>query len=526
MIDVSVLFLAMPKLSESLHATGTEQVWIGDIYGFVIAGFLVTMGTLGDRFGRKRVLLTGATGFGLASLLAAFSTSPAMLLTARALLGVAGATILPSTLALIMGMFRHPKQMGVAMAVWASSMMIGTSIGPVLGGALLDYFWWGSVFLIGVPIVALLLITGPKLLPEFRNPQPGKVDALSVLLSLAAIIPFVYGLTQIADQGAKAWYIVAVVAGVIMGVLFVQRQRRLAYPLLDLRLFAISAVSGGLVIGLLMGAMQGGGGFLVAQHLQLVEKLSPLGAGLWMLIPVFALVFGLQLTPGLSQKIKPAYILMGGMVIAAIGEVIITQVAGNGDLATLIVGYSIVFFGISPAAVLVNQVVMMSAPPERAGSAASLVSTGGELGVALGVAALGTIGVTVYRDRVVIPHGLPASETATIHGSIAGALTTVPHLPSAAGGDLLTSAREAFTSGLHTAAAVCVVVALGLAVISFLTLRRVPVIGPPMGGPPPEGMPPDMATQGVGAEGAEPAVSADALQVPGAGAAHSPSGGD
>jgi MFS transporter, DHA2 family, multidrug resistance protein len=235
-IDVFVLLLALPRLSQDLHASSTQQLWISDIYGFLLAGFLVTMGTLGDRIGRRRLLLAGATAFGLASVLAAYADSPAMLIAARALLGIAGATLSPSTLALISNMFVQPRQRAVAIGVWMACFMAGAAIGPLAGGVMLEHFWWGSVFLLGVPAMALLLALGPLLLPEYRAPAAGRLDLGSVALSLAAIMPVVYGLTELARTGWRPQPTAAVVAGVAAGAAFARRQRALPEPLLDLRL--------------------------------------------------------------------------------------------------------------------------------------------------------------------------------------------------------------------------------------------------------------------------------------------------
>src|SRR5690242_6635957 len=202
-LDVSVLYLALPKLSASLGADSTQQLWILDIYSFMLAGFLVTMGTLGDRIGRRRLLLIGGTAFGAASVLAAYSTSPGMLIATRAVLGVAGATLAPSTMALIRNMFRDPRQMGVAIGVWFSCFMGGMALGPLVGGLLLDHFWWGSAFLLGVPVMLLLVAVGPWLLPEYRDENAGKLDLVSVALSLAAILPVIYGLKALARDGWK-----------------------------------------------------------------------------------------------------------------------------------------------------------------------------------------------------------------------------------------------------------------------------------------------------------------------------------
>ncbi len=484
MLDMGVLFLAVPHLSEDLGASSMEQLWITDIYGFLIAGFLVTMGTLGDRIGRRKVLLIGAAAFGVLSVLAAYSNSPEMLIVSRALLGIAGATIMPSTLALIMNMFPHPKQMGAAIGIWSSAMMAGLALGPVIGGALLNSFWWGSVFLVGVPVMVLLLLTGPALLPESKNPQPGRLDLFSVALSLAAILPFTYGLKELARSGWGAWQIVAVLAGVFFGVVFVVRQRRLDSPLLDIKLFAIPAVSGALTLSLLVAIVQGGSGFLLTQHMQLVDGLSPLAAGLWMLVPSFALVLGIQMVTPLSAKVRPAFILLAGVIIAAIGKVVLTQVSVGG-LGTLILGLSIVFLGVSPVGPLVSQLVMLSSPPERAGSAASLASTGGELGVALGIASLGSIATAVYQANVTIPDGLPAEAATEAGVSMPGAFVAAAQAPGDVANAVLATAREAFNTSVSLTATVCAVAFAALALLAYGTLRAIPPLAA-HGGPPPE----------------------------------------
>src|SRR5687768_7699207 len=200
-MDLTVLHLAIPHLSRDLRPSSSQLLWIIDIYGFMVAGSLITMGTLGDRIGRRRLLMIGAAAFGIASIVAAFSTSPEMLIATRALLGLAGATIAPSTLSLIRNMFLNAEQRQTAIAVWITSFSVGAAIGPLLGGLVLEFFWWGAAFLLAVPVMIALLILGPRLLPEYKDPDPGRLDLVSAGLSLVAVLAMIYGLKQFAQDG-------------------------------------------------------------------------------------------------------------------------------------------------------------------------------------------------------------------------------------------------------------------------------------------------------------------------------------
>src|SRR5688572_17161935 len=280
-MDLTVLNLALPAISEDLEPSSAQLLWIVDVYGFVLAGSLITMGTLGDRIGRRRLLLIGAAAFAVASVLAAFSTSPEQLIASRALLGLAGATIAPSTLSLIRNMFLDPGQRTVAIGVWITSFSAGAVIGPPLGGVLLEFFWWGSVFLMALPVMALILVLGPVLLPEFRDPGAGRLDLVSAALSLAAVLAVVYGLKQIAQDGPEWPPALSIVVGLAVAGIFVRRQQRLADPLIELRLFRVPAFSASLVT-YLIGTFVAFGAFLfIFQYLQLVLGLSPVHAGLW-----------------------------------------------------------------------------------------------------------------------------------------------------------------------------------------------------------------------------------------------------
>ncbi|MEV6110459.1 MFS transporter [Streptomyces sp. NPDC051940] len=479
-IDVFVLLLALPHLSADLGADSNQQLWIMDSYGFMLSGFLVTMGTLGDRIGRRRLLLTGAAAFSLASLAAAYASSPGMLIAARALLGIAGATLAPSTLSLLSHMFKDPRQRGAAIGVWFMCFMSGAAIGPVVGGAMLERFWWGSAFLLGIPAMVLLLILGPLLLPEYKAPTAGRLDLASVALSLAAILPVVYGLKEIARHGWAVVPVASLLVGAAVGLVFVRRQQTLTDPLLDLRLFrdrAFTTALGSMFSGtLLMGALM----LFITQYLQLVRGLSPLHAGLWMLPAVGASMLSFALAPMLARRIRPARLIGYGLVVSVGGLLLLTQASAAHGLATVVTGFALINLGAGPMVTLSTDLVMGAAPVEHKGSAAALNETAGEFGYALGIAVLGTIGTAVYRLR--LPDGVPAAARDTLAGADALARGT----GGEAGERLLTAARTAYTSGMHVAAVIAAVLLTGVAVLVVRLLRHVPPTGAPAGEPEPE----------------------------------------
>ncbi|WP_037362146.1 MFS transporter [Amycolatopsis orientalis] len=474
-LDMSVLHLAVPHLAADLRPSSTQLLWIIDIYGFMIAGFLVTMGTLGDRIGRRKLLMIGGGAFGLASVAAAFSTSPEMLIAARAVLGIAGATLMPSTLALISNMFPNPKQRGTAIAVWMSCFMGGMVVGPVAGGFLLAHFRWGSVFLMGVPVMLLLLATAPKLLPEYRDPDAGRLDLASVALSLAAILPVIYALKEIAKNGLSLTEIAVLVAGLAVGAVFVRRQRRLAHPLLDLQLFRVRAFSAAVAI-ILVGAVTMGGVFmLVSQYLQMVAGLSTVGAGLLLVPQALAVVAGSMIAPRLARRFRPEFVLGFGMLIAAGGIVLFTLAGGSGGsggVAFVVLGMSVASFGMGPQGVLCTEMVVGSVSPQRAGAASAMSETSAEFGIAMGIAVFGSVATAVYRGQIAVPAHVPAAAAAQATDSMAGAMEASATLPGSLGEQVLATAREAFSSGLHTVAGIGAAIVVVFAVVGMAALRR------------------------------------------------------
>ncbi len=462
----------MPALSADLQPTSAQLLWIIDIYGFLVAGSLITMGTLGDRIGRRKLLMIGAATFGAVSILAAFSTSAEMLIVARALLGIAGATLAPSTLSLIFHMFADEKQRRIAIGVWIGSFSAGSAIGPVLGGIMLELFWWGSVFLLALPVMAALLILGPRVLPEYRDPDAGRLDLVSAGLSIAAILAVIYGLKELAVAGVGAVSVLPVLAGLAIGVVFVRRQARLADPMIDVNLFRLPTFNTALATNFLSIFVMVGYFLFVAQYLQLVVGLSPLQAGLWSLPSAIAFVVGSQLTPRIVGRVQPAQLIGVGLMAAAAGLLMLVQVGAADGLPLLIAASVVISLGMAPVFGLTTELVVGSAPPERAGAASGISETGAELGGALGIAILGSIGVAVYRGHLTDALGgsIPADALAAARDTLGGAVAMASELP-AYGDIVLETAREAFVAGMHLTALIAAVVAGALAVVSLVVLR-------------------------------------------------------
>jgi MFS transporter, DHA2 family, multidrug resistance protein len=474
-MDLTVLNLAVPELSADLQPTSAQLLWILDIYGFLVAGSLITMGTLGDRIGRRRLLLIGAAAFGAASVLAAFSTSAEMLIASRALLGVAGATVAPSTLSLIRNMFHDPGQRTFAIGVWITSYSLGGAIGPLLGGVLLEFFWWGSVFLLAVPVMVLLLVLGPVLLPEYKDPDAGRLDIFSAALSLISVLAVIYGLKQIVQEGIGWLPIAAIVASVLVGLAFLRRQTRLDDPLIDLRLFRAPGFSASLAVYTLAILVLFGAFVFIFQYLQLVADLSPFEAGLWTLPSFGGFIVGSMLAPVIVRFVRPSVVMAVGLGIGAVGFGLLAQVEGDSGLAVIVVASLVFSLGMAPLFTLTNDLIIGSAPPERAGAASGISETGAELGGALSIAILGSIGTAVYRDQIAdgIPAGVPAASAETARDTLGGAVVESEQLDGPLAAELLDAAREAFTQGLQVAALTSAVVAAITAVLAAILLRKV-----------------------------------------------------
>ena len=476
-MDLTVLNLAIPRISAELRPTSVQLLWIIDIYGFLVAGLLITMGTLGDRIGRRKLLLGGAAGFALASLLAAFSTSSEMLIASRAVMGIAGATIAPSTLSLIFTMFLDPKQRTTAIGFWIAAYSAGGAIGPVLGGVLLEFFWWGSVFLIGVPVMVLLLILGPRTLPEYRDPEARRLDLASAAMSLLAILAMVFGLKEIAQGGIATVPVLSILAGVLLGFVFVRRQLHLDSPMIDVSLFRIRAFSASLG-SYFLGIFVVVGYFLfIGQYLQLVLGLSPIEAAVWSLPSALGFIAGSMIAPRIIHRFRPSVIMGGGMAIAAVGTAALIGLGldPTSGIFLIVVASIVISVGLAPVITLATELIVGSAPPEQAGAATGISETSGELGGALGIAILGSIGTAVYRTGVAdsLPPDVPAAAADAARDTLGGALAIAQTLPDAVGAALVEVARIAFIDALHFVAAVAAVGAILTAIAAAVALRSV-----------------------------------------------------
>lgn len=472
-MDVSVLYFAVPFISADLGVSATEQLWIFDIYGFVLAGLLITMGSLGDRIGRRRLLIFGAIAFGLASVAAAYSQTPEQLIAARAVLGIGGATLMPSTLALIRNMFHDPVQRGKAIAFWSAVMMGGISLGPVLSGVLLEHFWWGSVFLINTPAMLLLLVLAPVLLPEFKATARGRFDLLSSFLSLGAVLPVIWGIKELAAHGVAMLPIVSIVLGLLVGLAFIQRQRTAEHPMIELPMFRNRAFSGALAANTIGMVALVGNAVFMTQYLQLVLGMSPLKAALWSLVPSVVVGGAAPLGTALARKVDRAYVLGGGFVVAAAGFGVLTQMQVESSLVVLLGGAGLLAAGLVMVMALVTEAVVGSVAPERAGSASALMETCSEFGGALGIAVLGSISTAAYRSDLDthLPSNLSAGAAAAAREGLAGATATAAQLPANLADALLTTARHSFNHSMNVAALVGTILLAATAVAVTLVLR-------------------------------------------------------
>ncbi|WP_370947440.1 MFS transporter [Amycolatopsis sp. cg5] len=474
-MDITVLYFAVPSISADLQPSGTQQLWMMDVYGFVLAGLLITMGGLGDRIGRRKLLIIGTVLFGAASVACAFSTSPEMLIASRALQGIGGATLMPSTLGLIRNMFHDPKQRRKAVAVWSVGLSAGAGLGPVVSGLMLSSFHWGSIFLVNIPIMVLLLVLAPVLIPEYRSPNLGKFDLLGGALSLTAVLSIIWGLKEIAVHHTYAIPGAVIAVGLILGTFFIRRQATHSDPMIDLTLFRNRGFGPSITCNLVCFFGMIGFGIFSTQYLMEVLRMKPLEAALWTLAAPVIVSFVAPIAAIVAQKTRPAYIIAAGFAVAASGFLLITQVTTEHNIPLVITAIVLSGVGIAVVLSIVTDMVVATAPAERAGGVSALLQTAQELGGALGIAVLGSIGAGFFGPAMdkTIPAGLPEGTLEAARQTLGGAHDVALKLPQAQGDNLFRVAQEAFVTAMHPAAITAAVVVLSAAVAALIFLRHI-----------------------------------------------------
>jgi DHA2 family multidrug resistance protein-like MFS transporter len=466
-IDGTVLALAVPALTADLNPTATQLLWIGDIYSFALAGLLVTMGNLADRIGRKKLLLIGSVGFGLSSLLAAFAPTPEMLILARVVLGISGATIMPSTLAIVRNIFTDPQARTRAIAVWAAGATAGAAVGPIVGGALLEHFHWGSVFLINVPIMVLVLVGGVFLLPESKDPNGARIDLTSAVLSFVAIVSLVYAIKHIFAKGLDWTVPATVLLAIAAGWWFLRRQSRLPRPLIDISLFRSPAFSGAVMANTVSIFAFVGLLFFFSQYLQLVRGLGPLQAGLVELSATLASIVVIAFAGYMLGRLGRGRAISIGLAVGALGLAVLAVAEGMSGFVGIIIGFAIVGFGAGLAMTLTTDAVVSAAPRERAGAASSIAETAYELGAALGIAILGSVQTALYRLN------LPAIDDPTVQAPVRESLATAMFGLDTTDPTVLhiiDQAQHAFTSGMQWTSVIAAVLLVIAAVIAWIAI--------------------------------------------------------
>jgi len=476
-MDMSVVYFAVPNITEQLSPTATEQLWMFDAYSFVLASLYITMGSIGDRIGRRKLLMMGALIFGIGSILAAYSQSSEMLIFARIFQAVGGATLEPTAMALLRVMFRDPKERTKAVAIFVGTLGMGVTAGPVLSGLLLAHFWWGSIFLINVPFMVMLLISAPMLLPESRVARRGKFDVLGSLLTIVGLFPLIYGIKEIAANGADSLRLACVGFGLASLVAFAIRQRASDHPMLDMALLKRRAVSGAVITKLIGSFALIGFTVFTAQYLQSVQDRTPLNAALWSLVPSVGVAVIQPTTVAFLEKgVRRSSVTAGCFAMALGGFAIMTQLDAGSPLWVMLVAMSLQAGGLVSVLGQCTDMLVANVSEEEAGSGTAVLETGSLLGGSLGMALLGSVGAYVYGNDVKdkLPSGLPKDAYSAAPDTLGGAIVAAQKLPGESGRSVLHVARDAFTHGLNLAAVVAgAVVVLGMLFVTA-ALRKVP----------------------------------------------------
>jgi MFS transporter, DHA2 family, multidrug resistance protein len=486
-VDNTALTFALPAIARSLDASGVELLWIIDAYPLVLAGLLVAMGSLGDRIGRRRLLFVGSAGFAAVSAATAFAPSAEWLIAGRAGLGLFGAMLMPSTLSLIRNIFPQPNRRRLAVAIWAAGFSGGAALGPIAGGWLVEHFWWGAVLLVAVPIILPLLLLGPALIPESRDPKPGRVDVPSIVLSLLVMVPVVYGIKTLATHGPAPEAFASIGAGLLMGYVFIRRQRALARvhrtdhstaPMLDVSLFGNRVFSTAIIANVL--ALFSFNGFILflAQHLQLLEGQSPSASGVAMIPALIATVAAGLLVVPLVRKVRPGFVVAGGLLLSAAGYFLVAFGDHSHGPSLLLAALLVLCLGVGAAETISNDLILGAAPADKSGAAAAISETGYEVGSLLGTAILGSILTASYQGNLRLPAGVselvPAAATSQAGETLAGAVELAGMLPAPLAEAVTAAARTAFDSGVHVTASIALVLMSGACVLAAILLRKVP----------------------------------------------------
>lgn len=471
-VDNTVLSFALPAISADLAPTAAQQLWIIDAYPLVLAGLLVAMGSAGDRYGRRRLLLIGSTGFALVSIGAAFAPTAEALIAARAALGFFGAMLMPSTLSLLRAVFTEREQRRLAIAIWASGFAAGSAMGPLVGGLLLEHFHWGSVFLLAVPVLVPLLVFVPMLIPESRDPAPGRIDLVSTVLSLAAMGPIVYGIKSLATEGLDGFGVQAIVLGAFCAIWFVRRQLRSETPMLDVRLFRQGSFGGAVVVNLFSVIALVGFLYFVSQHLQLIAGLSPVAAGLALLPGLVAMIAAGLLVVPIARRVRPRVLVPIALGLSASGYLVIALFAGSGSIGPIVLAFVLLGVGIGAAETVSNELILSSAPPAKAGAASAVSETAYELGAVLGTAILGSILAVQFRAGLVLPSVLTDEQADAARETLAGAMTVADGLPGPIGAQLAASAAHAFDAGVVVTSLIGVALMGAATVVAAIALRN------------------------------------------------------
>ena len=455
-MDGSILFLAMPRIGRELTPTADQALWILDGYGFAVGSLLIAFGSIGDRYGRLRLLLAGAAVFGAGSVGAAFAPTAELLIACRVLMGIAGATLLPSALAVLSELFPDARRRARAIGIFAAAFAAGFAVGPVVGGLLLERFWWGSVFLVNLPVIAVFLVAAPGLLREVRATRPGGVDAASVALSAGGLVLAIYGVKHAAADGVSAGAAAAAVAGAGLLTWFVRRQRRLDHPLVDVALFRDRVFAVAVVTGLLPLAAWSATAYLAGVYLQSVRGLTVLQAALLALPGATVLTVTCVVTPLVVDRVGRRTALVGCHVAVAVGVLLLLSLTSAGGVGWYVASTTIAGIGYGISFSVVADTAVAAVPAHRAGSAGAIAETSNELGNALGIALLGSLAALVFRLQG--PRAAPTlDETLQLPGLSA---------------PLAAEAKAAFVTGLHVAAAVAGLLHVALAVVALRLLPR------------------------------------------------------